>query len=167
MQRIGREIKLLERFYLTGTQWDYRRIMDGKNPQWDLSTLVSPEGIVMFALDLDYRADHKTKTFIYRNERKASFDFKVAEWVKSDWKLLKIGAEKIEEKEFQLNSKTHEITFSDVVSQDGIYLLLPNLSARDSIVKRFTDLLQQERDMEFKPSRNMDLRGFINPDSGK
>ncbi|MFZ9982834.1 MAG: hypothetical protein ACO3FI_12465, partial [Cyclobacteriaceae bacterium] len=167
MQRIGREIRLLERFYLTGTQWDYRRIMDGKNPQWDLSTLVSPEGIVMFALDLDYRADHKTKTFIFRNERKASFDFKVAEWVKSDWKLLKIGAEQIEEKEFQINSQTHVITFSDVVSLDGIYILLPDSSAKDSIVKKFTDLLQQERDMEFKPSRNMDLRGFINPDSGK
>lgn len=159
MQRIGREIRLLESFYLTGAQWEYRRMGNGKNPQWDLSTFVAPEGVILFSLDLDYAADPKTRTFVFKKEREAVFTYRVPEWVGSEWKLLKIDANGIKEISFKYSDQ--QLDFSDRVSEVGIYAFVPSATA-EQIRKKYSDLLQAERQWLFDPAKKSeDLNAFI------
>ena len=61
--RVGREIRLLEKYYLEGDAYYFeRRSRDGK-PDWDIAVIAGPSGAVCFALDLAYVPDLTEKVF--------------------------------------------------------------------------------------------------------
>lgn len=161
MQRIGREVRLLESFYLTGTQWDYRRLTGGDGPAWDLSTFVSPKGVLLFALDLRYHADASTRTFVFAEDRRADLGFKVPEWVGKGWVLRKLDADGLKPIEMRQDATAH-ISFSDRVREAGIYILLPDGDAFDELARRWSELKGLESSWDFNPAQNPEhLRQFL------
>lgn len=163
MQRIGREIRLLEQLLITGDQWYYERVGQMNNPQWDLSTLVSPKGILLFALDLDYRADDKTKTFIFNPERNVSLNFSVPEWVHPEWVLLKVTGNDLKKIPFEI-IPGNKIKISDSITETGMYLLIS--SDEEKFYREQLDrLLLKEKEWAFNPAKNpADLSEFIKLD---
>lgn len=153
MQRIGREVRLLDDFYLTGAQWEYERTTDKGRPDWDLSTLVSPEGILLFALDLGYRADAATKTFVFSPERKADFRFKVPGWVNEDWTLWKLEENGLKKMNWSPGPGS-SLAFKDVVTEVGIYILSPDDYASKRLQERWRVLKSSEAALDFDPAGN-------------
>jgi hypothetical protein len=161
MQRIGREIRLLEPFYLNGTQWDYRRLTGKGGPDWDLSTFVSPEGVLLFALDLGYHADATTRTFVFDKERQVDLSLKVPEWVGEGWELWKIEADGLRRMGWRPSTDA-SIRFRDKVHEVGIYILLPEEAASERLRQRWSDLKMLESSWDFDPARNpVHLREFL------
>lgn len=152
MQRIGREIKLLEGLLLTGDQWYYERIGQKDKPQWDLSTLVSPKGVLLFALDLDYRADDKTKTFIFKPVRNITLNFTVPEWVKAEWVLMKVAGNELKKIPFEVISG-HKIRISDLITETGMYLLVPT-DEEKFYRDKLNQLMIKEAEWSFDPAKN-------------
>ncbi|MEY3404816.1 MAG: hypothetical protein RL161_246 [Bacteroidota bacterium] len=160
MQRIGREMRLLENFYLHGAQWNYHRIGSPQRPLWDLSTFVSPEGVLLFALDLDYRADAKTRTFIFQSNQKAALDFLVPHWVTTGWKLLRVDATGLKSMEFVQTGNS--IRLQDNISEVGLYVLLPDEAAVWQLQQRWDFLRKLESSWDFDPIKNQnDLRTLM------
>ena len=153
MQRVGREIRLLESFYLTGTQWEYRRMTGKEGPDWDLSTFVSPDGVLLFALDLGYLADPATRTFVFSKERRAALSFKIPEWVGKDWVLWKLDTDGLMRTPWRLDADAR-IGFNDRVREVGIYILLPDEAASERLGQRWGSLGKLEASWDFNPARN-------------
>ena len=153
MQRIGREIRLLEPFYLTGTQWAYSRVTGKEGPEWDLSTFVSPEGVLLFALDLGYLADAETRTFVFPKERRADLSFKIPEWVGRDWVLWKLEADGLRRIPWRLGADA-SMVLHDRVHEVGIYILLPGEAASERLGQSWGALRKLEASWDFDPARN-------------
>ena len=142
MKRIGREIRLLDSFYIHGAQWVYERQGENKNPSWDLSTLVAPHGILLFALDLDYEIDKKSKTFLFTPHKKSSLKFQVPEWVDANWLLFRIGTNGPTDILYEM-IRDNRIIINDRITEVGIYVLVPSLSAGEELKKKWQHLIGQ------------------------
>jgi hypothetical protein len=153
MQRIGREIRLLEDFYLTGTQWVYERTFDKGKPGWDLSTFVSPEGLLLFALDLDYRADALTKTFVFTPDRLVDLRFKVPDWIDAGWQLWKLEEDGLKRLGWSPGPET-SLAFKDMITEVGIYILLPDARSSDGLLRKWELLKNREAGSDFDPAGN-------------
>jgi hypothetical protein len=153
MQRIGREIRLLEDFYLTGTQWVYERAFDKGKPGWDLSTFVSPEGLLLFALDLDYRADALTKTFVFTPDRRVDLRFKVPDWIDAGWQLWKLEEDGLKRLGWSPGPET-SLAFKDMITEVGIYILLPDARSSDGLLRKWELLKNREAGSDFDPAGN-------------
>ena len=66
MTRVGREIRMLEDYYLEGDAVSHERVLLDGMPDWDLDVVAGPRGALLFALDLNYRPDPKERVFQVR-----------------------------------------------------------------------------------------------------
>lgn len=151
IQRIGREARLLEDFYLTGSQWEYKRTFKRGQPDWDLSTFVSTDGVLLFALDLDYRADPKTKSFVFSTDRLTDFQFKVPDWVERGWELWKLENDGLKRRSWSRISDT-TMVLKDTVTEVGIYILTPDSEASNRLLEKWRKLKKWEADLDFNPA---------------
>jgi hypothetical protein len=164
MQRVGREIKLLEGYYLKADLATYRQTSENGRPLWDLTTLVSPDAALLFALDLDYKADPVTKTFIFKGEGQASFEFDLPNWLGSNWVLVKIG-ENGPERIPHEKLASQRLRLTDQVAEVGIYLVLTKEKALDDLKQKYLQLLDFERNIGFDPAKNpTDFQRFMRLD---
>ncbi|MBM3442216.1 MAG: hypothetical protein FJX89_05870 [Bacteroidetes bacterium] len=151
MQRIGREVRLLEPFYLQGAQWYYKRLATSEGPDWDVSTFVAPDGILLFALDLRYRADLDSKTFVFTPDRTAALRFQVPDWVSDSWQLWKLEVDGLRRMAYTLASGGG-LMLNDRITEVAIYVLLPNASSATALGRRWRDLLRSEANWPFNPA---------------
>jgi len=151
IQRIGREIRLLEDFYLTGSQWEYRRTFENAKPDWDLSSFVSTEGLLLFALDLDYRADPVTKTFVFSSARPAELRFRVPDWVEGGWELWKLEKDGLKRRTWSRISDS-TMALKDSVNEVGIYILTPDSGTSNLLQEKWRKLKKREDDLDFNPA---------------
>jgi hypothetical protein len=94
MTRIGREIRMLEPYYLTGDAYSFerRKKADG-SPDWDLSVISAPGAAVLFAVDTGYRADEKNHQFEFGPPRTSQFYFKLPPTLRSPHALFRVDAD--------------------------------------------------------------------------
>ncbi len=77
MRRLGREIRMLEDFYLEGDAYRFEKLTKKTGePDWELSSILSPRGMLLFALDTDYKIDPKTR-ICFQCSRDAKFSFAI------------------------------------------------------------------------------------------
>jgi len=67
--RFGREVRMLDDYYLEGDAVSHERVVTNGNPTWDLDVIAGPRGALMFALDLTYRADRDERVFEFAAPR--------------------------------------------------------------------------------------------------
>jgi hypothetical protein len=130
MRRIGREIRMLDRFYLEGDAYRFERrtTADGA-PDWDLASIVSPSAGILFALDTAYSADPKENVFTFGAPRRAVFQFPLPHWLRKPQDLFRIDADGVHPTKWRATDTGVEI--DDVQSRSVIYV-----AARDSRVRR-------------------------------
>lgn len=160
MQRIGREIRLLDRFYIHGCQWNHEKMGTDTDPLWDLSTFVAPQGILLFALDLDYAIDTATKTFVFRPNRKAVLTFKLPGGVDGNWALMRIGKDGPVTIPYTRKPEGR-IEIRDDITEVGIYALLPSTSACIQLKEKWQGLIDRESTWDADPVKNVSDRGKL------
>jgi hypothetical protein len=151
--RVGREIRMLDHFYLEGDATDYRVQPSTTGPGWDLSTISSPRGSLLFALDLEYRVDTKERVFAFPDPRPMSFDFALPGYLRTgELDVFRVDADGVHEVK---HSRTQTgVRIDDVRSNVGIYVAAHDRSVREETARRQQELVAGEEALSFDPARN-------------
>ncbi len=163
MTRVGREIRMLEEFYLEGDAVSHERwLRDGK-PDWDLDVVASPRGALLFALDLAYTADRQERVFKFGPPREAIFRFRVPSYVAPIAEVFRVDAEGLRQVDSKLAGGTVEIR--DLVSRVAVYVVTTIPGEQDRIEARRQALIATENALGFDPGRHpgdlASLRGLL------
>ncbi len=150
--RVGREIKMLESFYLKGDAYQYRQLHKEGKPDWDLASIVSPEGALLFALDLDYTPDPIEKVFRFHPPRPAEFAFELPSYLRRPVDVFRIDADGVHEVAYHLTK--HGVTIQDKTNRVAIYVATPSRNLRTHLEKRRQQLLAEEESTHFDPASN-------------
>jgi len=134
MQRIGREIRMLEPFYLEGDAYDFQRVSREGQPDWELSTLAAPNAAVLFAIDTAYTADEQENVFKFGPLRAAEFSFKLPPWLLIPQDVFRVDADGIHEVQWQ--PAPGGVKINDQQQLDAIYIATSQTSLRAEIEHR-------------------------------
>lgn len=134
MQRIGREIRMLEPFYLEGDAYDFQRVSREGQPDWELSTLAAPNAAVLFAIDTAYTADEQENVFKFGPPRSAEFSFRLPPWLLTPQDVFRVDADGIHEVQWQ--PTPDGVRINDQQQLDAIYIATSHPSLRDEIEQR-------------------------------
>ncbi|UCG58554.1 MAG: hypothetical protein JSU70_03395 [Phycisphaerales bacterium] len=147
---IGREIRVLEDYYLKGDAYHYERLTRDDVPDWDVSVIASPKGAVLFALDLDYKPDMTAKVFKFGPPRNASIAFPLPEYLRRPVGILKVDASAITPVPFELTENGVRIDgrFGDV----NVFVTTTDSKARRDLEKHRKELAKFESSFEFDPT---------------
>ena len=149
---VGREIRILEDYYLEGDAYHYERLMKDGRPDWDVSVIASPNGAVLFALDVNYKPDITEKVFKFGPSRDAAITFPLPAYLRNPVKVLRISAGEIKSVPFELTSKGIRIKaeFKDV----NIFVATNNNDTRQELEESRKKLLEYENSFGFDPAQN-------------
>jgi hypothetical protein len=158
--RVGREIRLLDDFYLQGDAYQYyRSIRDGKL-DWDLASLASPEGMLLFALDLDYAPNKTTRLFEFGPPREVSLRYRLAPWCTTPKEVFRIDADGTSDVTFEV--KSGEIEIKDTIHKVALYVVSSEKGLRDKLEKKRKQLLAEESEINFDPmTKETDLQKLV------
>jgi hypothetical protein len=148
--RVGREIRMLERFYLEGATYQYKQIRRKGKLNWDLASIVSPDGALLFALDLDYRADPTEKIFQFGTPRPARFEFRLPPFLQPPKDAFRVDADGVSEVRYESNA--HGVNIEDQVSKVGIYVATTDTRLRERLGARRRELIRFEESLQFDPA---------------
>jgi len=152
MTRVGREIRMLDRFYLEGAAYQYTRIPDTGKPDWDLACIVAPQAALLFALDLAYEADATEKVFRFGPARAAHFDFELPLYLREPVSVFRIDADGI--RSVAHKSTPRGVSIDDHVNKVGIYAATRDPSLREQLEARRRELIRFEESFDFDPARS-------------
>jgi hypothetical protein len=135
IQRIGREIRMLEPFLLEGDAYQFeRRLKADGTPDWDLASIVSPSAAVLFANDTAYIADTKESIFKFGPPRAAEFSFRLPHWLRKPAQVFRMDGDGLHEIEWSiLNDR---VTIKDTRTLDAMYVVAKDDAIRAGILKR-------------------------------
>ena len=134
MARVGREIRMLEPFYLEGDAYRFeRRLRDGQ-PDWDLASIAAPETAVLFALDTAYTADPKDNVFTFGAPRAATFAFALPAWLRQPKEVFRVDADGVHDTRWRATATGVEI--DDRVTRDAVYIATSAPAVRSGIEAR-------------------------------
>ncbi len=155
--RVGREIRMLEPFFLSGDAYRFeRRTRDGQ-PDWDLASIAAPDAAVLFALDTAYIADKKDNVFAFGAPRAAVFNFTLPHWLQAPTDVFRVDADGIQDVKWRAEGKG--IVIDDTCSRDAIYLATQSPSLRMFIEQRRQAALAQEA---ANPIERNELEALLN-----
>lgn len=149
--RIGREIRILERFYLEGTVYQYKQTQREGKLDWDIASIVAPDGALLFALDLDYEADPAEKIFQFGPLRLARFEFDLPPHLQRPKDVFRIDADGIHEIHHEPN--VSGVHIQDRVSKVAIYVATMDSSLREKLETRRRALVRFEDSFQLDPAR--------------
>jgi hypothetical protein len=152
MTRVGREIRLLERFYLEGAAYEYKQVRRESRPDWDLASIAAPDAALLFALDLDYKADPTEKVFRFGPPRAARLEFDLPPYLRGLKDVFRIDAD-------GTYNVQHERTgdgvgIEDRVSKVAIYVATANPDLRARLNEWRVDLVRFEESFGYDPAGN-------------
>jgi hypothetical protein len=166
MGRVGREIRMLEPFYLEGAPYEYRQMQRTGRPDWDLASIAAPDAALLFALDLDYEANREEKVFRFGAPRPVRFEFTLPPYLRRPADVFRIDADGIREVRYERTERG--VGIEDRVSRVGIYVTAQNEGLRGKLEARRRALATLEESFEFTPAtRDADfdvLKGFLTQD---
>lgn len=152
LTRVGREIRVLEDFYLAGAPFEYRRIEEHGRPSWDLSSVVSPQGAVLFALDLDYAPDPAEKVFQFGPPREARLAFRLPAYLREVRDVFRIDADGIHEIPHTVGANRVEVR--DRIHKVAVYVASLEADGRQKLERRRLALVAAEEALGFDPARS-------------
>lgn len=149
MTRVGREIRMLEEYYLEGDATNHERLLRDGKPDWDLDVVAGPRGAVLFALDLAYTADGEDRVFKFGAPRDARFRFRVPAYVTPHAEVFRIDADGLSPVACEANGGSMEI--QDRASRVAVYVVSGIPGERDRLEARRQALVAKERALGFDP----------------
>ena len=152
MTRVGREIRMLEEFYLEGDATSHERVLRDGKPDWDLDVVAGPRGALLFALDLDYQPDPEDRVFLFGPAREVSFRFPLPAYVSPITEVFRVDADGVSQVEHSVSGRT--IAIRDQASRVAIYVVATTPGERARIEARRRALVAAENAIGFDPQRN-------------
>jgi len=152
MTRVGREIRMLDEFYLEGDAVGHERLVRDGKPDWDLSVIAGPRGALLFALDLAYEPDLQDRVFRFGPPRECAFRFRLPSYAGPIVEVFRVDADGAEAVEHA--AKDGVLAITDRVSRAAIYVASPRPGERDRIAARRQALIAEEDALGFDPGRN-------------
>jgi hypothetical protein len=152
LARVGREARLLDSFYLAGDAYRHQRVSRDDRPDWDLASIVSPEGALLFALDLDYAPDPANKVFAFQPPREARFDFDLPAYLRPAAEVFLITADGLADVSSQ--STPTGVSITDRPRVVGLYAVSATPGLRQRLEQRLQMLIGAEQALGFDPGRN-------------
>lgn len=149
MTRVGREIRMLEEYYLEGDATRHERVLRDGKPDWDLDVVAGPRGAVLFALDLAYIANLEEHTFQFGPPRQATFRFRVPAYVSAKAEVFRVDSEGIRSVDHQVTAGTVEIR--DQASRAAIYVVTDVAGEQKRLEERRQQLIAAENAVHFNP----------------
>jgi hypothetical protein len=164
LTRIGREIRMLDEFYIEGDAGSYQQIRRDGRLDWDLASIVAPQGALLFALDLDYEPNLSQKVFEF-HRRNATFRFDLPSWLNAA-DVFRVDSEGVYDVEHKISGRSLEIT--DKQSRAAIYVAAPDAALRGRLEQKRAKLAAGEAALDFDPAgRGRDFDLLIAPLRGK
>jgi hypothetical protein len=152
MTQVGREIRMLDDYYLEGDATSHERVLRDGKPDWDLDVVAGPRGALCFALDLDYTADAAEKVFQFGSPRNSIFRFHLPACVGQPAEVFRVDAEGVFPVEHSVKGQLLEIR--DRVSRVGIYVAATRTGERERIEARRKTLVAEEDALGFDPGNS-------------
>jgi hypothetical protein len=153
--QVGREIRALEEFYLTGDAYAFRPAQKKREGAyaWELSVIASPKGALLFALDNNYQPDPNEKVFVFKERRNVEFTFRLPAYLRPVRNVFRIDAEGTNSVNW---STTPEgVRISDVPPKVAIYVAVTdNGETKARLLQRLAALKAEEAAYGFDPARN-------------
>ena len=165
MARVGREIRMLDDFYLEGDATSHERVLRDSKPDWDLDVVAGPRGALLFALDLDYAPEATEKVFRFGPPRAVTLRFRLPAYAHRPAEVFRVDADGVSPVEHSLGNGA--LTIRDRVSGVAIYVAAATPGERERLEGRRQALLAAEKAIGFDPAKNSDdlkqLRELLNP----
>ncbi len=152
MIRIGREIRMLENYYLEGDATSHERVLRDGKPDWDLDVVAGPRGAVLFALDLAYTADRDERAFKFGPPRGVTFRFRVPAYASPVAEVFRVDADGLTQVDSRVDDGIVEIR--DRVSRVAVYVATTAAGEQARIEARRQVLIAAENAIGFDPGRN-------------
>ncbi len=152
MTRVGREIRMLEDYYLEGDAVSHERVLLDGMPDWDLDVVAGPRGALLFALDLNYRPDPKERVFQFGPPRECSFRFPLPAYLHAPSEIFRVDGDGVTMVDHALADGT--VTIRDRVSRVAVYVVAAKPGERDRLEARRQSLIAHENALGFNPGRN-------------
>jgi hypothetical protein len=150
--RVGREIRLLEDFYLEGDACHFARLLRDGRPDWDLAVVAGPRGAVCFALDLAYRPDPAEKVFKFGPPREASLAFPLPAYLRPAGEVLRVDADAVRPVAF--TTTDHGLRLTGRCGPVNIFVASPRPGLAEALRIRRQALVDFENSSGFDPGRN-------------
>jgi hypothetical protein len=150
--RVGREMRMLEQFYLEGAAYRYEQIRPEGKLDWDLASIITPDSALLFALDLDYEADPTEKIFRFGPPRPVRFEFALPPFLREPSDIFRIDADGIYPA--RCESTSLGIRIEDQVSKVAVYVATAVPDLREKLERRRRELLQLEESFKFDPGQS-------------
>ena len=149
---VGREMRLLEDYYLEGDATHYERVNRAGRPDWDVSVVAGPRGAVLFALDLDYQADLEEKVFRFKEPRQAVIEFDLPAYMRNPATVLRVNAHHVTPVPFDVTPGGIRIQakFGDV----NLFVASQRTDTQKILEARRKALVAQEDSLGFDPARD-------------
>ncbi len=155
LERIGREIRMLDEFYIEGDAFQFERLSRGEDQwDWDIASVCGPRAALLFALDLDYQADHEERVFTFGAPRPATFLFNLPAYLRGVTDVFRVDADGVYEVKWERKDGAVEI--NDNMSRVGIYVAALDGGLRGHIENKRQRLIAEEQALQFDPARNDD-----------
>jgi len=143
MTLIGREIRMLEPFYLEGDAYRFeRRVRADGAPDWDLASIAAPDAAVLFAVDTAYTADPQESVFKFGPPRSATFTFVLPPGLRGPKDVFRVDADGVHEAKWRAEGVG--VVIDDTRSRDAIYVAANSIEVRKSIEQRRQAALAHE-----------------------
>ena len=121
-------------------------------PGWDLSSIISPRGALLCALDTDYEIDRKSETFKFKRPRDAQFTFTLPDFLASPTDVFRIDANGIYEVEHEIDKKT--VLIRDKQTLVALYIATRDKTLREDLIRRQQGLIKTEEHQNIDPLGN-------------
>lgn len=151
MTRVGREIRMLEEYYLEGDATSHERVLRDGKPDWDLDVVAGPRGALVFALDLAYTTDRDERVFKFGAPRTATFRFRLPAYVRHVAEVFRVDADGIIPVAPTVDRGVVEIR--DQVSRVAVYVVAAVPGEQARVEARRQSLLAAEKAIGFDPGR--------------
>ena len=153
--QINREVRMLEEFLLEGDAFEYRRVLDGDKPSWDLSSITGSQVGVFFALDLAYEPDPQERVFRFQ-ARKGTFKYALPAYLSRIKEVFRLDAHGVHPVEATIESD--HLIIQDEVDVGAIYMGSPIPGFKERMNDKHLELLEYENSFDFDPAnRQKDL----------
>ena len=135
IQRVGREIRMLEPLLLAGDATSFARVATAEGrPDWEVSVVAAPDAAVLFALDTGYGIDGARHEFAFGPPRAATLSFALPARLRSPAACFRVDADGVHDVSWQATAAGVSIT--DTATADRIYVVARDAGERDRIDSR-------------------------------
>lgn len=147
---IGREIRMLEKYYIEGDAFHHERLAANGSPSWDLAVISGPNGALLFALDLAYSPDPKERVFKFAPKRADELSWPLPAYLGGASILARVSGSAVEEIPHKRDG--NRISVKGAFQPATVFLLTSKQDEIQGVENRRRELMQREEAIGFDPA---------------